>query len=536
MKAEERKIVNVFSESIKFCIPDYQRPYSWEEKQALQLFEDIYESYESSAQEYFIGSLILIKGKNEEYEVVDGQQRLTTLTILFSSIMNRLEDAGQKEHVKKKIMHFNPMTKEAGDCRLIVRPTDSRIYKDVIINGESIVGVELSEPQEKMIANKSVFDSKLNEMSIQDVVKFEQYLENNVQIVWVHTDNFPSAFRLFNVLNARGLPLSNSDLIKNYLLSKVKNDIERQDVTSQWEEIEEKIGVSKLDEYFGHLRTSICGNKQVKSLQDEFIQIVDLYKGSAKDFAKDLLKSSIMYLKIQDGDFSDPQSKLCYKSLSRVYYNEWIPALLCYLRSTDKKISETQFLKLLERITYQNWIRGLGRTKRNQVYYDVISEINKNTSQEELLNKFLKHENDKELEIYLNGDVYGRPYAKALLLKIEDILQDDSVSKEYHGYITIEHVLPQSSKDDYWTTRFTDEQKRTWVHKIGNLTLISGKKNSAAQNYDFSKKKKIYLEKDKKVSFDMTKEVCKNDEWNLEIIESRQKEYTGILCNEFQLK
>lgn len=535
MHAEEKKLEDIFADSVKYRIPDYQRPYSWEEKQATQLYEDIYEAFSTRAKEYFIGSLILIKRDDGDFDVVDGQQRLTTLTILFSSIMNRLEETGQKEYVKKKIVHFNPMTKENGDCRLSVRHSDANLYRKSIIEWADISAFDLSEPQEKMVGNRNLFAQKLSEMSLDEVVKFEQYIEKKVQVVWVHTENFPSAFRLFNVLNARGLPLSNSDLIKSSLLSKVKNEHERHEVSEHWESIEEKIGISNLDDFFGHLRTSMLGNKQVKSLQEEFVSIIENSKQNASEIVSDLLKSAGVYKRIVEGGFSESESAVFFRSLQRVYYAEWVPALLCYLRSSPKILSESEFISHLEKITYQNWIRGLGRTKRSQVYYDIITSINKCESRENQLAIFSKHSNNEELAAFIEGDVYTRPYAKAVLLRIEDALQDDSVSKTYSGIVSVEHVLPQTPKDEYWSDRFAQDECRGIVHKIGNLTLLSGRKNSFAQNYSFPKKKKVYLEKDRKVSFDMTKEICSIEEWTKDIIKERQAKYVNLLIGYFTI-
>jgi len=136
----------------------------------------------------------------------------------------------------------------------------------------------------------------------------------------------------------------------------------------------------------------------------------------------------------------------------------------------------------------------------------------------------------------LEGNIYGRPYAKFLLLKIEDSIQDGSVKKEYDGLITIEHILPQTMTEEYWLKRFTDAEKQELVHKIGNLALLSGKKNSAAQNFDFLKKKDVYLNRLKKVSFDITKEICELNEWNKIELEKRQKKYVEILYNEFKIE
>jgi len=131
---------------------------------------------------------------------------------------------------------------------------------------------------------------------------------------------------------------------------------------------------------------------------------------------------------------------------------------------------------------------------------------------------------NKDLKPHLAEDVYGRGFAKAVLLRIEMEQQDDSVEKIFNGSITIEHVLPQTMTDKYWTARFTADEHQNWVHKLGNLTLLSGSKNSNAQNSDFDKKKVVFNERNKKVSFDLTKEVCQKSNWSPLIIKNRHEE------------
>jgi uncharacterized protein with ParB-like and HNH nuclease domain len=531
MQALEKKLQAVFLE--KYIIPDYQRPYSWEEKEAIQLYEDIEEAIEADAKEYFIGSIILIK-KDDIYEVVDGQQRITTISLMLSAIIKCLKDEEAKGHIKKLLMPYNLVTKESGECRLRVRASDEKFYRSVI-NWEENTKIDLSDSQERMYINRNIFYERFKDLSEDKILKFEQYLENNVCLVWIYTETFPSAYRLFNVLNARGRPLSNSDLIKNHILSKSQKD-EQDNIISDWEDIEEIIGIRNLDDYLGYVRTAIVGSKPTSRLQEDFKSVLDEYKKPISIFIKSLLKFANIYIKIKKADFSDNKTKRHFISLSRVYYSDWIPVLLAYYNNDKCGFSEREFIILLEKITYQNWIRSLGRTKRIQVYYDLIKEINNGTGKETIYATLKKHSDDNHLKQSLEGNIYIRPYAKFLLLKIEDSIQDDSVKKEYDGLITIEHILPQTMTEKYWLKRFTEAEKQELVHKIGNLTLLSGRKNSTASNFDFLKKKDVYLNKLKKVSFDITKEICDLNEWNKIELEKRQKKYVEILYNEFKIE
>jgi hypothetical protein len=108
------------------------------------------------------------------------------------------------------------------------------------------------------------------------------------------------------------------------------------------------------------------------------------------------------------------------------------------------------------------------------------------------------------------------------LLRLEEASQDESVTKTYNGVISIEHVLPQALKNSYWTDRFNMGQQHLLLHRLGNLTLLSGSKNSQAQYDSFPNKKKIFEQRNKKVSFDMTKAVCQMEDWTEAVIQERQ--------------
>jgi hypothetical protein len=205
-----------------------------------------------------------------------------------------------------------------------------------------------------------------------------------------------------------------------------------------------------------------------------------------------------------------------------------VPALLAYLNKPIAGLSQGDFLSLLEKITMQNWVRRLGRTKRNTIYYRLVTAINKGESADQIKRVFSESANNAEFFSLLQGDVYGLPSARAILLRLEEGVQDDSVTKTYGGSLTIEHVLPQALKDDYWTQRFTAEQHQQWLHKLGNITLLGGSKNFKAQYYSFPRKIEIYLKRNEKVSFDLTKEICGQAEWAVEQVEARQKRLMDI--------
>ncbi len=209
-------------------------------------------------------------------------------------------------------------------------------------------------------------------------------------------------------------------------------------------------------------------------------------------------------------------------------YDEWIPALLCFLINKVENISEAEYIILLEKITIQNWVRRLGRAARLTIYYKLIRAILDGKTGDDLRQIFREEADNQEFSQLIKGEIYTKPFANAVLLRLEEGDKDDSVIKTYTGLVTIEHVLPQSRAEEYWQERFVEEEHQKLVHTLGNLTLLSGRKNYKAQNKPFPDKKKRYEEKHSKVSFDMTKFVCEQNDWTKDIIEQRQKDLVAL--------
>ncbi len=524
MKAEECKLTTIFADSKIYQIPKYQRPYSWTDHHTHQLLDDTYDAYVSKEREYFMGSIIAIeKEKDKKFDIVDGQQRLTTLNLLFSKLRDLIDEPAKSE-LQKRILPINLLTGASEHPRLVLRQQDHPFFRDsvLMINKKEVNVTELTETQLRILDNLKTIEDFLEEKSQEELKLYANYLLENVYVVFVKTESVQSAYRLFNVLNARGLPLNNGDLIKNKLFELAEDEVTESLIDEKWNELEDLITISKLDIFLGHNRTSLKGEKQRQSLHLEYESIIESYPGTPIAFIEDLVKSAKNYNKIVNNKFDSEKITRLIISLENVSHDEWIPPLLSFLNKQILDISIECFIDYLDKITYQNWIRRLGKTQRSTIYYNIITLLNKGTQGLGILEKIREAENNSEFVSFLQGDLYGTSYAYAVLHRLEVEMQDSSVRKTFYGTVSIEHILPQKIQEiKYWTERFDDAEHKLWVHKLGNLTLLSGKKNLAAQNFDFNKKKEYYDKKSKKVSFDLTKELCCEDDWNIEKLKER---------------
>lgn len=531
MEASERKILQVLTEEAQYQIPPYQRPYSWGADNVSQLLDDVWIAYEDQDDEYFLGSLITIETKKDVmYEVVDGQQRLTTLNLILARLRDHVVDEAAKNKIGKHILPRNELTGETEKPRLSLRAKDQRFFERHILKSEAVSQATLNKiqkendaPKIKILEAVEVIDKFFDGLDQRVLKLFANYLLSNVYVVFVTAGSFRSAYRLFNVLNARGVQLSNADLIKNALFGELGDNSGRSvELEERWIELEEAVGVDYMDDFLGHHRVVYTPAKAKLSLQEEYKPIIAEYKGNPFSLISDLIDSSQNYLRIHSIDVEGAMAKRALSSLHRVVFDDWIPALLAFMNNPQEKISESDFIVMLEKITIQNWVRRLAFTARQTVYFNLIKEIKSPSGSSDILSVFQQNSNDREFLDMINGNVYGKPFAKAVLLRLEQAFDDESVSKDFSGNITIEHILPQTMTEVYWTERFSDQEHQEHLHSLGNLVLLEGSKNYKAQNYGFDIKRSRYSSRNDKVSFDTTKEVVDLDEWNSSELKNRQ--------------
>ena len=529
MEAAERTIGQILTEQMRYEIPPYQRPYSWQKGNVEQLLDDVWEAYEANDEEYFIGSLITIEQKKgERYEVVDGQQRLTTLNLIFARLRDAVSEPA-KSTLGQRVLPKNELTGDEEKPRLTLRQRDQNFFRRHVLASEKIteaISREIENKQDapkiRLAENLGVIENFLAHRDEESIKLFANYLLHKVYVVFVTTASFQSAYRLFNVLNARGMPLSNADLIKNMLFARLGDaSAKSEELEEQWLQLEEDIGIERLDQFLAHHRSSVKAIKARKTLHEEYKPLIEESE-TPFSFLEEITTSARNYLRIQQNGFEDVAARRSLRSLHRVAFEEWVPPLLAYLNNPVEGISEAEFIDSLEKVTYQNWIRRLALTARLTAYFQLITAIRSGKLGGSIRSIFRKNEQNDEFRSLLDGEVYGKPFAKAVLLRLEEADQDESVTKDYGGKITIEHVLPQALNEDYWRERFTDDTHRLWLHRLGNLALLAGRKNYQAQYYGFDRKKEIYSEKNNKVSFDTTKLILEQDDWRPETIESRQ--------------
>lgn len=549
IEANKGILKNIFSEAFWFVVPQYQRPYVWQEENVQELIDDLYYAFQNKKNsEYFLGALVLKRTKEEEfkeYEILDGQQRLTTLYMMIAVLRDLISKEQYKYTLSQMIyQEENELLRVPSRSRIKYNTRDKVkkfISEFVIPRGgtnkkelEDLRGNEntsIMNMTNAILTMHDIFSKK------EDLEAFAVFLLNNVLFIFVATDNTEDAFRLFTILNDRGMPLSNSDILKSINIG----EVEEEDLdlySNKWEYLEEKYN-KYFDRFLSFTRTILLKNKPNANLLDEYEK--NIYKKGILKKGKDTIDFLIELDEIYDNiiDLNSKELSNEYKNLVTIMKmglnsDEWIPALMSYfLKFKYYRIDE--FVKVLEYKFVGELISNVPPSKRRENLNNIIKKIDKIEKSEidDLLNDKELFEIDKNIfRNHINGEVYGKKFTKYLLLKIEYLMSDNSAYISDYKEISIEHVLPQNPlKKSHWKRDFTDSQRRIWTNKLSNLVLISNRKNVKLGNLDFKKKKEEYLKHRMDVFNSSKIFLDKSSKWDEITLKNRQNMLVNMLVN-----
>lgn len=551
----EYPLSKIFSSEFEYVIPSYQRPYAWTQDQASELFDDLKSFYETEDEEgYFLGSIVLIKSEDKpRAEVIDGQQRLTTLTILFAA-MACAHDGANRDELKGYIVEPGKrVEKIEPKPRLSLRERDRAFFRKYV---QQFRLDDLSALDETAVENEAQRNIALNAKLLSDaiektfktpdeVIDFASFLTTRCYLVAVSTPNEMSAFRVFSVMNSRGLDLQPTDIVKADIIGKMKTEVERQAYNDKWEEMEVELSRDGFRDLFTYLRMIYAKEKAKRTLLEEFREHVLPRNPDPKAFVDDVLEPFARALEyIRNASYtatSHAETVNFYITwLNRIDNSDWIPPAMLFLRMyRNQPALLADFFARLERLAAYIHVCRIYVNERIEIYARLIAEIEDGLALDDMQSIRLGAREKAEFREMLDSDVYGftprrRNY---LLLRLDSFIGDGAATYDTK-ILTIEHVLPQTvAAGSEWAAWWPDPAGRAaWVHRLANLVPLNKKKNSAAQNYDFDRKCDTYFSGTKNVSsYALTSQVMSLDEWTPAVVAARQQTLLNVLVDRWDL-
>ena len=520
LNIDQKSIRDLFSDKKSdFLIPDYQRPYAWGDKECQTLWEDIftfafpdddYTKFNSDNDEYFLGPIVTFKNENGKQEIIDGQQRLTTLMLLlrafyakFANMMDR-NSVNTRETIEKCIWKTDEFGNPNKDALKIDSEVATDNDKDEFLN---ILKTGLADGKKSAYgANYRFFENKISEF-LNKYPSFFPYLPtrilNNCILLPIEAESQDTALRIFSTLNDRGKPLSDADIFKAQFYKFFKSKDKKDEFIAKWKELEElcdeifhPISGTPMDELFTRYMYYERAKMGLKSSTTEALR---------RFYERDtyaLLKKEDTFSNLIDlADFwndvdNQNSERFSTEVLRRLYVLNYAPngmwtyfVSVYYManRKTDNTLDDKEFTAFLNKITSFIWgyaiVHPGVNALRTPVFAEMVNLVN-NRSVE-----FSEFKFDKaQTKIAINNYVFSnnRAITKAMLTWWAFTFEDQSILP-LETVIETEHIFARNRQDkEHSLTNIRN------LESLGNKAILEKRINIRASDYRFEDKKKYY--------------------------------------------
>lgn len=544
----------------KYKIPPYQRDYSWSEENWEDLWNDFL-SVEKTGNPHYTGSIVLnkIDKDGDEYEVIDGQQRLTTLTIYAVSTISILKELISKNiDVSENNVRINligsgyigiqDMTSLLYTSKLTLNKNNDTFFQDYILRIRNPISYNKLKDSEKSLYDcYNYFKNQISLKFKEDGEKMTNFLDNIVGkkmfFIRIVVDEDTNAFTIFETLNARGVDLTTTDLIKNYLFivcSKLPES-QMEVIEDKWNLLVHQIGLKEfpifLRYYLNSKQELVRKDRLFKSIKSDIKNTQDVIELLDK-----LTEKEVLYNALKDPNdelWNDYDNKTVIvnslKELKLFGSTQQIP-LLFAIHDKLKDLFPIILRDLASLVFRYNTICKKNPNEMETVYNNIAQKIYKSeiTEKNQIYQNLEKiYVNDKDFKQSFSGREISssgnnKRLIKYILTKIEnqesgsDNSWDDSSS-------TIEHILPQKP-DDQWENNFNNNASK-YIFRIGNYTLLETKLNKKCGNNNYEIKKKSYMES----KYLITKKYCLKDDWDSGTINEYQEKLAKIASSVWKI-
>lgn len=550
ISASEADIQHIFKNSSLFTVPDYQRLYSWSESQWMEFWNDLTSISENET--HFLGSIVVIQHQGsfdelDKLELVDGQQRLTTITLLLRVMREYYEERSDPKEIGEKInedyLHETDFDNNEYP-KLELSRFDNEEYQEILDGHPTTV-----DEENQLRKAYDFFSEKVENCSKDEIDRLRKHLLRSMTVVVVECDSTGSAFRLFETLNNRGLELSAVDLMKNALLqvaaqkySAGDKSEEYEHIREQWETVLETVvhEISQPDRFFRHYIMSraepdVSGSVTPRELYETFREIIEdrlpTENVTLSDYVEGMAENATLYVDLMNAEvdkFPPSQQQKINRRIQNLNDIQSSHVRTLLLRSFEEFDDYSDILSLLRmlEVFMVRWRVAGYQTGSNldKVFSDLCSDAFNDNDPLKTIRLRLEEEapSDDEFRSQLATTDFSRnSQTKYLLDRIER--HHYMNSGEGKGYeratVDIEHIAPQrtytAKKYSPWRDMVGvgEAEFNQYRNRLGNLTLLEERLNETASDNPFQQKKEQYRQSD----FKMTQAICDEyDDWSID--------------------
>ncbi len=572
MEAHDTDFLDLLDGNKQFAVPIFQRRYSWEKKHCEKLWEDVLSLGQGSInRHHFLGSIVYIDpkvnnaSKVRELQVIDGQQRLTTLILLLAALSRA---------IKEQDVDIGITPEELSDYYLNVRRNDELRYKQLLtqhdkdtliqlLDGnnkewfrkdEESDSIQLLENKElptnaarRLVENYRFFEVELKNVDLKTVYVGIQRLRI-VDIVLDRPDDNPQL--IFESLNSTGLELSQADLIRNYVLMGQEPSFQNRLYNSYWFPMEQRFGDAYTESFDRFVRDYLTLKTQqipnIRNVYDSFKAYVQEKTNSEKSetietIVEEIARYSKHYVCIALDKEEDPELQDCFADINTLEVTVAYPFLLEVYEDHKKrkciqKLELIEILRLVESYVFRRAICGIPTNTLNKVFASLMTTVDKSNYLKSLQAAFQKLTstrryplNSEFREAFFIKDVYNFSRCNYLLRKLEEYEHKESINPDDY---TIEHVMPQNPNlSDEWKEELGEnwqDIQEKYLHTIGNLTLTGY--NSELKDRSFNEKKEHEPGGFRDSRLRLNNSLVQAKKWNETAIRSRSEELAEKAC------
>ena len=550
VKAQVIKIGQLFSDRYRFRLPWFQRAYAWREEHVGRLLSDIFHAMKSENGRYFLGQIRIATSEFEEtgsVSLIDGQQRLLTLTILFALLRDLAEDQETKQRAGSAVQFDAGDVKDGdGDYRMVPQPLLEAFFSSFVQEpGRSLRECEddvmaLSESERLILQNRDHLRAQLLEVvpDEEQRAEFMSFVLDDCYILVVAVRDPEEAWSMLAVEEETGLDFHSSERTKISLIGMMPRE-DQEEAGRLWGECQSVVDADDLCRLLGFVRTIKLRRRSAKPVEKDLAQYFKINQNGLSFLRDELLMRARHFapLKRQAIASGEAQVATAYRLRTLFWLEQtyWIPPALYWLSERGGDDLQTpDFFFLLERLAWLLRLAGADPTEQERRFINVISDIDGVESPRTMRTLNIDPKYRSAALAHLGSRTfYAKHYCAAVLQLLTYRLESNPDSVDFSSY-TVEHVLPRNpNRAAEWRAEFpTRVDVGNYANRLGNLVLLTPADNQLAAAQDYSAKRAIFAESGLALAAGAA---LAYNAWTPDTIVARTEELIDVLFADWQL-